>query len=346
MVRSMKRLESVPTLLTKDSIHGPKNVEWAINALSKTLTLQQYGSERRPSPKQGSSKAGKEAHHSAAEELVLASRRKQGVLVLQIIRIQACVRMFVAKRQYARYREALSFVPPDTKRSTADHFSLVVSSVLLLQRTLRAYVVRRRMQRFLIAVVKVQALARATIARMRWNRIISSLVIQRWWRGAFVRYLVSLLKQSTLRLQSYFRARRTRFVYLMVRRAITKLQACVRAFIVNRTLKYILQSHISKYRDQIMILWQRASTPFSFRAQFWLYDGQSSFVFHRLVADEMKRLREDLELTVPLHEGLVADGEQLQRAQALGFSTKEWWTYVMVSLALSKQSGIFFVTHV
>lgn len=331
MANASRSHRPVPTLLTK-SYKGPKDLGWAFNTLAIHKSLAET------------------AHRDlrdAAEDVVLAARRKQGILIVQIVKIQALVRMFIVREKHLRQLRTLRLVRAESDFiRDARTIDMAAVHATVIQRHVRGFLLRRRVGTFLIAVVKLQAKMRTFLVRIRWIRTKSALALQSWWRGALVRYLISALKVSVISLQAAARQRRARFAYCLTKLETAKIQASMRSFLVRNKLLAAMKSQAARFRNQILVLWQHASTPFAYRTQLWHFLEQETFLGFRLIIDEMDRLCENLDLHVPEHEGLIARSQEILDAEELGFPTKLEWKYVRVRTSfVGRQYQVFVFAH-
>jgi hypothetical protein len=194
---------------------------------------------------------------SVAEELVLNARRKQAILLAIIIKLQAHCRVFLAKGQCHRLREASKKVRKTPSQDTETD--------------------RLKYQRD--AAVRIQSLFRAYIAR----------------------FVVYRRQRAVVLLQGLVHGRRTRFAYRLLLGTIRRLQARARGCIVRLRLSYLFDVRMETYRQQILLLWQRAHTSLCFRSKFWPIIKESGFLRVSIAEAELKRLWKDLDANSTLY---------------------------------------------
>ncbi|KAI2504746.1 Rab guanyl-nucleotide exchange factor [Fragilaria crotonensis] len=293
--------EAVPTLLTKLSqVPADRNLSWAL------ITATQASVKASVEDMDVSSSGNLSGHMLRssgdsgflpelsqkpddvlfANEILLASRRKQSILVLRVIKMQGQARRYIHVSNYKRYAQMLHH--QNTDRTIAD-LPFVLKNVLVIQCFVRCYIAVKRYRRRLSCVLCIQRNYRRSQRLSMQKKINQSTLIQSWWRGILARRLAAKLMRSILSLQAVYRGTTTRFRFALVKSEICKIQAHVRACLVRKQVHDLLELQVSRYRRQIFYLWTRANTPLSYRTQMWSL-FTNSFLGSRMSVDELLRM--------------------------------------------------------
>lgn len=108
-------------------------------------------------------------------------------------------------------------------------------------------------------------------------------------RKQYVRYRCAVIK-----LQNGFRRKVLRAEYLMMRIAVIKVEARVRAWMVEGQEKRNRRQMARALRSDILLLWEKEFTPLGYRSKFYLMIEGDSYLHLALYEEEKKRLIESL----------------------------------------------------
>jgi hypothetical protein len=266
----------------------------------------------------------------SAQDLLLASRRKQGILMVVVVKIQALWRKCVAKGEYIRYRKALSIVQ---RRLRGPHTSAGAASKHADTATTNS-----RVRHFVRALVLIQRFVRAGLQRRQQNKRKVVLAVQSWWRGHGIRVYLSALRKSAVTAQAIARGRRVRFGYKLLMNGLARGQALIRGVQIRQKVFSIVQRRNERYRSQLFTLWQREKTPLSYRSKLWPYLYQPGFFSLRVCSLELERVAENLEIPLPDHPSLSIDDNLISEAQTLGCSCSSEWSYLGVKELIDRAS--------
>lgn len=118
--------------------------------------------------------------------------------------------------------------------------------------------------------------------------------VQAAWRMAARRREYTRCRLAVIQLQSIYRMKVLRDVYVRKKNAITKVEACVRGWIVSRQERYNRAQMACRLRADILLLWEREYTPLGYRSKFFLMIEGDSYLHLALYEEEKKRLVESL----------------------------------------------------
>ena len=244
-----------------------------------------------------------------AHGIMLASRRKQGILLLLIVKIQASWRMYVAKRSYRQYRQALVLVEErEGFISFADPGSH--SSIDTARRN-------AKVRKLFLATVTIQHFIRVALKKKNIMHLRVAILGQSLWRGHCVRRNFVTLKNATIKAQAIIRGRRIKFSFVLLKTALAQIQALIRGVLSRRKVFSLVQRRNERYRIQLFTLWQREGTPLSYRSKLWPHLCHPSFLSLRLSTLELERLMDRLKIrfqgysSSPVDDILFLEGEAL-----------------------------------
>jgi hypothetical protein len=251
-----------------------------------------------------------------AHDIIVASRRKQGILLFCLVNFQAHVRTALAKTNFIRYKTAMEM--SQTIESSGD-VQLVMSSITIIQRVISAYVALKRRRKRESAVIRIQRKCKRALERQRRVRIDNATLIQRHYRGAMSRRYFCQAKLLIVWLQSHYRGKKARFAYVLVKYEAVKIQAEMRSYLTKKRVTTLLTRQRQRYLTQVIFLWKRSCAPLSYRSQMW-YFFTMSLVGHRMIIDELRRLWKDLEVKLPSNRSHQSD-DIIREMEYLGIST-------------------------
>jgi hypothetical protein len=337
IAKAMGPRASVPTVVTSSGGRSNvRDIEWAIHVLSKVA-----GADA------ARAKTGESL--SSAQQQVLAARRKQGILLDIVITIQACCRMYIARRHYLERRKALITLQRRSRRTSPEkeqqEFRNTIECAVVLQSLTRFYFAKKRYQRLRNSSIAAQSLIRGAIARQKFKQLKASHFLQRWIRGSLVRCYMAKLRRSTILSQAIVRGRRSRFGYTLLFIAVSKSQALFRGYRTRKFISSLVKKRTMRYRQQIFVLWHHAHTPLAYRTKMWpLLDG-SGFLSLTFAEGELERLWNELDIVTPpsprQDSSPLKGDEHLVMAQRVGISSPCYLQFskVQAMIERSKQNG-------
>ena len=123
--------------------------------------------------------------------------------------------------------------------------------------------------------------------------------IQNWFRSHLIRQEYLQKKKLILFLQAQKRGIKIRLAYQLLLFSVTHVQAICRGFVVRNVLASLATDRMNVYKQHIFALWNIASTPLTYRAQFWKIVKVSTFLRLRVTEQEIVRLWKELKIQVP-----------------------------------------------
>jgi len=257
---------------------------------------------------------------AAAENVILNARRFKGLLLIVIVKLQAHVRKHLERTRYLRFLRALRFLQYKWRRHVPegleemDALEKARISVIRIQRVVRAYLLVKGYQR------KLRAIA----------------LIQRWSRGCLCRVRIKNLERACSRIQTIVRSRRARYGLQLLIRLVVNVQAKWRGHLVRHRISSLNESRMSRYREQIFLLWKRSHTPLSYRTKFWpMISDRCGFLRLRIAESELERLW--IVLEVDFNTGSVTESnmdhkhaDELRLGKLLGITDHTYWRYLKV----------------
>lgn len=248
--------------------YGEQNLNWALRTLAdpgiKAILKSHTGESKEQT-------VGAHAHgpELLAQDILLASRRKQGIILRRIIHFQPEIRNWFKKREQLQ-----NFVTDEDN----------ISKIVYMQSVFRT----------VLAVMRLRRKRKA------------ALLLQNQWRTNIARREFMNKIRLTILLQACYRGQKARFYFCLVRDEILKMQAVMRRFLVMKHFQTLLERQCLSYKNQIFLLWKRAFTPLSYRSQMWpLF--RDSFLGHRILSDEVQRMRKLLGVERTISENLFSD---------------------------------------
>lgn len=331
---------SIPTILPKSekfywaAKKGIENLESAIGALSHSLYEEKpvFASTKKKgsmSPLVGSDKHLRRTQFTkkfsantlaSAGSFVVNARRIKGIMLAEFCNVQAVIRMFLVRKKYLKFRKALTFLQYKWRRHIPDGISEM-----------------DQFERARISVVRIQGMVRASLVLRRYReKQAAILVLQKRFRGAIHRERLRKLQRICEGLQTAFRFRRAKFGIHLLRHLIAKAQARCRGFLTRHRMTALNESRMSRYRELIFLLWQRAHTPLSYRTKFWpIVSEKSTHLRLRIAESELERLW--IVLEVDFKDGSFfrsknghKHAEELRLGKLLNITDHTYWRYLQV----------------
>ena len=260
------------------------------------------------------------SHLNSAEQMLLNARRTKGIILMVIVQLQSVGRMYLVRRKYLRFLKGLTFLQYKWKRHLPeglmemDELDRARSSIFKIQRVARLYIVRRDYRAKLSAI----------------------LLQQRCMRGALVRKHITQLERACRRIQTIVRSRRARFGLQLLRNLVSKFQALSRGYLTRKRITSLKERRMSRYREQIVLLWNRIHTPLSYRTKFWpMISDQCGFLRLRIAESELERLWIFLEVdfnrdSFNQNSTEKDHAEELRLGKLLGINDYTYWRYLKV----------------
>ena len=312
--RSAKDLESALSILT-----SPLNpTGGAFNAKARDQDIDAPDDETCSTDEESARNLGA---LSRADTVVLNARRKQGILVDLVIRLQSTCRMFLAVKKYRKFRRAVF----QFQRKFRHAPQLVRDASILEWRCRRAIRLQRSFRGYLVRKIVRQKMA--AISR-----------IQRWYRGERARRSFRHLRRACILAQALTRKRLASFRFLLLKEVVSKAQALFRGILVRKRLSKCLELRMDLYRPQIFALWHMAHTSISFRTKLWPALSENprrkGFLRNHVAELELVRLWHELGLFTG-KEDLCRDS-CVQLGYQLGIDSKIYCQCVNVTRMLEK----------
>lgn len=198
------------------------------------------------------------------------------------------------------------------------------------------------------SVSRIQQLVRTfLLSRNLQKKRDAAALLQRWSRGAIHRKKWRRLERACRQIQTLARSRRAQIGLRLLRLSVTRAQARTRGYLTRKHINSRNERRLSRYREQIVLLWGRAHTPLSYRAKFWpIISHQCGFLRLRIAESELERLW--IELEVDFNSDSVKDRivlkkvheEELRIEKLLGIKDHTYWRYLKVK-ALSGSVLLF-----
>lgn len=308
---------------------GVRDVEWAVRVLSRDDNREQ--SKRKDG-------GGKIESRASAQQQVLAARRKQGILVGVIVKLQSFCRMFLARRRYEEHKKALIKLQRMSRRTSPEkdqeEFRDTIECAVIMQALVRLYLSQKRYKKIRSSTIVMQRAVRGAAARQQYKEMKAAVLLQRWIRGSMIRHYVSRLRQSTVKTQAMLRGRRTRFGCALLMTDISKAQALCRGHLTRKLVSSLVKKRTGRFKQQIFLLWQHAHTPLAYRTKMWpLLDG-AGFLSLTLAEGELERLWTELDVkcppSSPKSNSLLKSDQHLAMAHRVGLSNPCYLRFVKV----------------
>ena len=258
-----------------------------------------------------------------AQGMLLASRRKQGILLLLIVKIQASWRMYVEKCSYRQYRQALVIV-----EGRNDFMSSVDPGSRTSINTSRR---NANVRKLFLATITIQHFIRAALKAKNQRLLRVALLGQSLWRGKRARTYFVSLRNATIKAQAIIRGRRITFCFALLKTELARIQALIRGIHSRRKVFSVVQRRNERYRIQVFTLWQREGTPLSYRSKLWPHLCKAGFLSLRLLTLELERLMDSLKIRFQVTPSSQADDKLVLEGQALGCCCLSERTYLGVN---------------
>jgi IQ calmodulin-binding motif len=329
--------EFVPTLLTNQGRNPrERNLSWAIRILTdknveesirddmdditNNSSIRSQHNERLTTRSVRQNIAAESI--ILAQEILLASRRKQGILLSIVVEFQRRTIRLATKPASQTQSVTLPCIENPVK----------TSQIVVIQKRVRGFVILQRHRKKITSAICIQKSYRHRRQLQFIKRIKGVTLLQSWWRGEVSRRRAMKRASSIKKLQALVRGATARFAFGMIINEVIRIQAQVRAYLVRRNSLSLLQQLSARYRDQIFYLWTRSHAPLSYRAQMWCL-FQASFLGIRIMIDELERLWTMLEIQGASNENLSKDSF-LQKLESRGFSTRFEQKFVNMSYVI------------
>ncbi|XP_045538296.1 unconventional myosin-Va [Papilio machaon] len=207
---------------------------------------------------------------------------------LYCVRVQSCVRRFVARRRYLRLLSALRGLQAHARGFLARRRVQEVRrnrAAIKIQRNVRGWLARRKYQRLRNLAIGLQAHARGYLARRLYRdrrRVLAVITIQRYARGYLARKRVKKMKRQIVIAQAAIR----RF---LARRQYKRLRIEARSLDHVKSLNKGLENKIISLQQRLGDAVERAKCIEPLQAQ--IADLKAKLEALKLVEIEAKTLR-------------------------------------------------------
>ena len=257
---------------------------------------------------------------ASAENVVINARRVKGVMLLEFCKVQSVARMFLARKRYLLFLKALRFLQYKWRRHIPEGLTEM-----------------DELERARISAVRLQGVARSYMMLRNYRRKKAAIaLLQRWFRGAVCRARLKNLQRACKRIQRRVQSRRAQFGLQLLRNLVAKVQARIRGFLTRHRMTSLNESRMSRYREQIFLLWHRSHTPLSYRTKFWpIVSDKCGHLRLRIAESELERLW--IVLEVDFNSGSFArshmdhkHAEELRLGKLLDITDHTYWRYLKV----------------
>ncbi|CAK1593456.1 unnamed protein product [Parnassius mnemosyne] len=230
------------------------------------------------------------------------------------VRVQSCVRRFVARRKYLRLVRALRGLQAHARGFLARRRAQDVRrnrAAIKIQRNVRGWLARRKYRRLRALAIGLQAHARGYLARRLYRdrrRVLAVITIQRYARGFLARQRVKKMKRQIVIAQAAVR----RF---LARRQYKRLRIEARSLDHVKSLNKGLENKIISLQQRLGDALERARAIEPLQAQ--LADLRAKLELLKLVEIEAKTLRVDIQdkdsLIASLQDELTSERDSNKR---------------------------------
>jgi hypothetical protein len=198
--------------------------------------------------------------------------------------------------------------------------AILLAIIIKLQTHCRVFLAKGQCRRLREGYKKVRTIPSQDTETDRLKyQTCAAVCIQSLFRVYIARCIVYRRQRAVVLLQGLVHGRRTRFAYRLLLRAIRRLQALARGYILRLRLSYLFEVRMETYRQQILLLWQRAHTSLCFRSKFWPLIKETGFLRVSIAEAELRRLWEVLSIN-PTLDSLQIGDDHFDRALHIGTS--------------------------
>jgi IQ calmodulin-binding motif len=244
---------------------------------------------------------------SQADTIVMNARRKQAILLDEVVALQAVCRMHAARGRYKYLRESIIILQRKFRCQeslisglTSTPSKAIKHQILCVQRYLRGYTARKRILQSKLASILIQSTLRGYVARRRYTRF----------------------KSSGLLIQCHLRGRRDRQAFSSIKFLVCKVQGHVRGSLVRAKVSRILRGKMNLFQSEIVHLWQVCHVPLSIRTKFWpALLAEATFTKIHVAELELKRLWSFIGATTTKECPGWAGDEIVQVADTMGIDS-------------------------
>ncbi|CAB9508037.1 DENN domain-containing protein 5B [Seminavis robusta] len=323
-----KSLESAIGALSQSKGNANTTGTWLEDSWSSLSGRKEPGGKAKPSKekkrgdfmKAGFFKDLSAATLTSAQAVLVNARRIKGIILEVVCVIQSTWRMQMARRKYVRFLKALRLLQYKWRRHVPEGLSEM-----------------DQLERARQSIAKLQRLCRSFLLIQGFRKKRAAIVlIQRWFRGAACRKHCRKLERACKRIQMLVRSRRAQFGLKLLRDLIAKVQARSRGFLTRKRMSSLNKRRMSRYREQIFLLWSRVHTPLSYRTKFWpMISEECGFLRLRIAESELERLWIFLEVDFNSNdyaelEARENHAEELRLAKQLGITDHTFWRCLKV----------------
>ncbi|XP_068621761.1 unconventional myosin-Va [Battus philenor] len=261
---------------------------------------------------------------------------------LYCVRVQSCVRRFLARRRYLRLQSALRGLQAHARGYLVRRWAQEVRrkrAAIKIQRNVRGWLARRRYQRLRRLAIGLQARARGLLARRLYRdrrTLLAVITIQRYARGFLAREKIKKRKRQIVLVQATIR----RF---LARRQYKRLRIEARSLDHVKSLNKGLENKIISLQQRLGDALERAKGIEPLQAQ--IAELKSKLELLKLVEIEVKTLRVDINnkdgLITSLQSELASEKEKNKRlAEEKDEVEKEYNEHKEMWLEDSKKLGV------
>jgi hypothetical protein len=304
-----------PVVATHEAIYaatkkGVKNLETAISALSSPFN----GPRHRPtmSPRGNNSQRSKFRQRRTDQ-----SPPRHSVAISEVTMPSSLFdSTFDLSMEMTLGASAAEEVVLNARRKQA----ILLAIIIKLQAHCRVFLAKGQCHRLRESYKKMRTTpSQDTEADRLKYQICAAVCIQSLFRAYIARCIVYRRQRALVLLQGLVHGRRTRFAYRLLLGAIRRLQARARGYIVRLRLLYLFEVRMETYRQQILLLWQRAHTSLCFRSKFWPLIKETGFLRVSIAEAELRRLWEELSINSTL-DSLQNGDDHFDKALHIGTS--------------------------
>ena len=207
VAKAMAPVVKTHALLTSATRRGFKSLESALGALSAPFAVpppaqEDHFPDHVSDVTLGSTLDIGQDLISSAEEVVLNARRKQVILLEIIVKLQACARVYLARKQIRNRRGSSQEMKNGVENETDTEKAIESRAIVHIQTYVRGAIARREFSCVRYAVLCMQARNRSRRVRLAYFLVIHAI---RWTQAAARRFICRkrVIFVTTKRLELY-----------------------------------------------------------------------------------------------------------------------------------------------
>ncbi len=174
--------------------------------------------------------------------------------------------------------------------------SILLGIFMELQRHGRLYISNKKNRQ-----TESRAFPMGKMASKAMSPDVGAHTLQHFFRGVVLKKHLRTTRWLASRIAAHVRGRKVRIAYEWLKKALTRIQACMRGRLLRKQLfRTVLPRRIQVYRKCVFELWKHDHTPLTHRTLVWSCSSGRLLLQHAFLEEELRRLWNNLHRSTDL----------------------------------------------